>query len=173
MKNLARLSVAMWSLALISCAPPESSTTARSEVVPLIDMAWGSVASPNDTSGFGMRVLLQPDGRLSCQYGFSGEDWGFTGTTISEGMLTAGSMRWLERTFAAPEFLALPDEMPSGTDNPVTGDYYLATTFGSVRKNVRLVPGAVTSEAENDRLMQSVDAIFHICPTRPRTSIQD
>jgi hypothetical protein len=120
-----------------------------------------------------MQVTLLGDGHLSCQYAFSGDFMGFTGTTSSTGTVAPERIRYLERVFTDAEYIALPPEMPNGMPDPIRSTYQLSTTFGGSTKRVRLVPGTITTEAENDVLMQSVDAVFNVCPTRPLTPIED
>jgi len=165
--------IAACALALVACSSPDSDPTLTHDANPLIEMSWGDIANIDGATGFGMKVVLQPTGELSCQYSFSGDNWGFTGKTSTSGTLTPSRMRWLDRTFSDPQFLALPDKMPSGTTEPRSGDYSLVTSFGDSRKQIHLVPGAIVSEEDNNRLMMAVDAVFETCPTRPITPITD
>jgi len=155
------------------CSQP-AATHATSQPTPTsIEMAWGHVGRPQDSHGFGMSVTLKADGQLSCEYSFSGDNWGFVGTTSSTGEISADKMRWLERTFTESDYLALPAEMPSGTQDPIRPLYRLMTSFQGKTKEIGLVPGEILSEVENDRLMRSVDAVFTVCPTRPLAPIYD
>jgi hypothetical protein len=160
----------------LGCFIGASSVVNAEEVAPsqpLLEMDWGNLENPSDSGGFGMRVTLQADGQLSCQYAFTEGYMGFSGTTASVGKVAPGTLRYLERVFTDAQYLVLPSTMPGGTLESQRAEFQLTTSFGKFKKQTRLVSGDIKSEAENDRLMKAIDTVFNTCPTRPLTPIED
>jgi hypothetical protein len=173
MHRLSRLVNPGLVLLLVGCGAPNHETLNSPTAPPIIEMSWGSLESPDDTGGFGMRVSLLADGQLSCDYRFTQTFKDFTGNTTSHGQVGPETLAWLERVFTDDRFLALPNEMPSGSLDLVPPEYQLATTFRGATKSIRLVPGNVGAAGDVDVLMKAVDDVFNLCPTRPLVPIRD